>query len=78
MVAVAVTCLIVVGVGGYVVNRTLDRIDRLNSQIVTLEDNLQQTTDDADSARPSIVTRDGTGGTTLRATPRLMGWRLRA
>jgi len=55
MVAVAVTCLIVVGVGGYVVNRTLDRIDRLNSQIVTLEDNLQQTTDDADAARQRAV-----------------------
>ena len=53
--AIAVACLVVVGAGGYVVDRTLDRIDRLNTRIVILEDELQHTTDDADVARQRAV-----------------------
>ena len=57
--AIAVVCLVVVGAGGYVVNRTLDRVDRLNTRIVTLEDDLQRTTDDADAARQRAVEATG-------------------
>jgi outer membrane protein OmpA-like peptidoglycan-associated protein len=53
--AIAVVCLIVVGAGGYVVNRTLDRIERLNTRIVTLEDDLQHTTGDADAASQRAI-----------------------
>jgi outer membrane protein OmpA-like peptidoglycan-associated protein len=48
--AIGAVCLVVFGAGGYVVIRTLDRIDRLNTRIATLEDDLQQTVDDADAA----------------------------
>ena len=48
--AIVVVCLVVFGAGGYVVNRMLDRIDRLNTRIATLEDDLQQTADDVDAA----------------------------
>lgn len=48
--AIVAVCLVVFGAGAYVVIRTLDRIDRLNTRIATLEDDLQQTVDDADAA----------------------------
>jgi outer membrane protein OmpA-like peptidoglycan-associated protein len=48
--AIVAVCLVVFLAGGYVVNRTLDRIDRLNTRIATLEDDLQQTVEDADAA----------------------------
>jgi peptidoglycan-associated lipoprotein len=53
--AIAVVGLVVIGAGGYVVNRTLDRIERLNTRIGTLEDDLQHTTGDADAASQRAV-----------------------
>jgi outer membrane protein OmpA-like peptidoglycan-associated protein len=54
-IAIVVFCLVVVGVGGYVVNRTMDHIEHLNAKIGTLEDDLQQTVDDADAATERAV-----------------------
>ena len=54
-IAIVVFCLIVLGVGGYIVNRTLDHIERLNTRIETLEGDLQQTVDNADAATERAV-----------------------
>ena len=57
--AIVAVCLVVLGVGGYVVDRTLDRIDRLNTRIATLEGDLQQTIDSADAATRRAVEAEG-------------------
>ena len=53
--AIAGLCLVVIGAGGYLVTRALDRIDRLNTRIATLETTLQDTADAADAAAQRAV-----------------------
>ena len=53
--AIVLLGLIVAGVGGFFVNRTLNQIDQLNAQIDTLETSVQRTTEDADAATERAV-----------------------
>jgi outer membrane protein OmpA-like peptidoglycan-associated protein len=53
--AIVLLCLIVAGVGGFFVNRTLNQIDQLNAQIDTLETSVQRTAEDADAATQRAV-----------------------
>ncbi len=54
-VAIVVLCLVAVAVGGYGVNRMFGDIERLNTQVQTLEDGLQQSVEDADAATERAV-----------------------
>ncbi len=56
--ALVVLALLVVGGGGYVVNRTLHHIDQLNSQIGSLEESLTETTDAANAATQRAETAE--------------------
>ena len=58
-IAIVVLCLVAVAVGGYGVNRMFGDIERLNTQVQTLEDNLQQSVDDADAATQRAVEAEG-------------------
>ena len=53
--AIVLLCLVVAGVGGFLVNRTLGRIEQLHTQIDTLEDTVQRTIEDADAATQRAV-----------------------
>lgn len=52
---IVLLCLVVAGVGGFLVNRTLGRIEQLHTQIDTLEDTVQRTIEDADAATQRAV-----------------------
>ena len=53
--AVVLLCVVVVGVGGFFANRTLDHIERLSTQVETLEETLQQTVENVEVARERAV-----------------------
>ena len=54
-VAVLLLCVVVAGVGGFFANRTLNHIERLNTQVETLEDTLQQTVENVEAASQRAV-----------------------
>ena len=53
--AIILLCVVIVGVGGFFANRTLNHIERLNTQVETLEDTLQQTVENVEEARRRAV-----------------------
>ena len=71
-VAIVLLCLIVAGVGGFFVNRTLNQIDQLNTQIDTLETSVQRTVEDAGRCHRTRG-RGGTSGAPLRGVARTGG-----
>ena len=54
-VAIVLLCLVVAGVGGFLVNRTLSQMEQLNTQVDTLEATVQRTVEDADAATQRAV-----------------------
>jgi len=54
-VAIVLLSLVVAGVGGFFVNRTLSQMEQLNTQVDTLEATVQRTVEDADAATQRAV-----------------------
>ena len=53
--AIILLCVVVAGVGGFFANRMLGQIERLNIQIESLEETLQQTIEDVEAATQRTV-----------------------